>query len=1597
MFFNRKFVKTRKKYLRKLRKQFISVFTKRKNWLLRAFLVSGRQPKKANAGFVLPTVAMVIVVVVLLTTAILFRSFERSKNASNVRVNEIVLKAATPAIDRARTKIEQLFADPTLPRSTPSDGSLYNSFNKDIKKYTFGDETPLVVRYDIDGNKTIDTKDGKGNDLPLEKKEAISTAWRFPVDTDNNGKYDSYTLYSISFRSPTRADDGKFDRNRSPLDARTPPMDDGSLGGLCAAAKGTSASLIGESGWYRSGSTLKKSFFVYAATVPIITDQTDAKYEKYKGNKGFSALEFQQDQERVPIVNNAVVYEDDLEITPGSGLKLNGSIFTNSNLLTARTSNKPEDIVRFYQVSSTDSCYFQPQNGKIIVGGNVGNGRITGTGEKTSVPVDLFKIKPKDATSYTPGSANIDETNKSANNTAQDIAFNTKAYAQRISLLVDTYRGSDPTKWKDYSSDPTQVQTNIKARTDDNPGLDPIEVRRDELEAYFKKRTRKVPFAEVKLTDPADTTVTLQDTGTEILRPPPEWIDPTKITQLKLNLSKLPATEPNKLKEVYKEDEQKLGDRILVGNNLPALWYDSTINSKSFLGKNDEQKVASKWDDWSDPKFQDRTRVTRVDQLISLAGVGERDGYFEDKATEKPKNVLDNVGGMRVVTGAGIYVDGPKSDPNASFSWDDDNSFYSTLLNQTQLLKWDNNFVDPDNTDGSRTWVSKLKFQGNDPIIIFPDTMPMTGGVGQIGKGSLLMRATAVYHYADNSGNAQTPIACVSSYYDPTSVMTAQNAKDLPVSANPEVLNGIPPGKSNNGVVYDSPYTSDTARKSAITTYSKQLKQQARLVFPDGRFVNEPLRHALENNKTFSMADNSAIDTAICAIKILDSSLSKNSTKVPDGAIYETTFLDARQVKSIQTETNVASIFDITPPDYTRSIEERQPLEVRVTVLDIEKLRTTKILGTSPQEYLLPNSGIIYATRDDALLDLSDKPSNNIDTRKLVSPTDYKVDPTRRPNGIMLINGSRLDREPQYRDEEKGIILASNLPVYIKGDFNLHSEEGDKKKPLQEFEKALAPDWSNFYDRDGSATTPDKPSDNFACRNKDPRLPSTSCTKGDSWRPATVIADAVTILSKNYRFGFRNEGDYDLRNNEGDIRSDIYKKQGFFDNNYLTSSAWFDAGYPKNNYPVQPIDPTVTQGSSSYVNNFVTPIQRRMKFNEYLMEICTKLPVSACTATDWSVDGSGMSATSQIGEEYKITIHKAGTTVDLAFDSKPADQDPELRRYPRRVAFARDTTKGINERNLILDDKQQPIPLGIDDSSKIQAFPRNNVKVYKIIGLPRFEDKDKKPLLALWYRTTSKINALPTNASGDTSYGYDNHLFYLNALTGKDPNEQPLLVPVLQIHVPEFGLDAGKDQKDLPKDENKGIAQSKNWIPKAIETTTNLAIAAGDSPGRPSESNGGLENFVRYLELWRGINSKISGSLIQYRRSAYATAPWQTVQVDASKIPKGKSIFGPDYPQSYRNDVTEISTGNGMSPFYTPPTRQWGFDVALLSQLPDLFAQQFTIPPVRKPNEFFREVGRDDDWVKTLLCAKRADAPTQNAIDNDQRPTDFCKLKTDYT
>lgn len=561
-----------------------------------------------------------------------------------------------------------------------------------------------------------------------------------------------------------------------------------------------------------------------------------------------------------------------------------------------------------------------------------------------------------------------------------------------------------------------------------------------------------------------------------------------------------------------------------MGNNLPQLRWDD--NKKQFLGKDDpEEIIGQKWNN-SD---KSRTRSPRVTQLTDLADTG-RDGFWEKSAALTRVNALDVVGGVRVVTGAGVYQRTGSFLPAPPSAKDDSN----TSENEAAApVVWSDT-------------MAMLGFQNNDPSQV-------------LGRGDLVMRATVVYHYnldayaPLNNDNYQTPIACVSSYYNPTNQTTAATN-----TYNPKNLLTV--AASNNGLTYQASTTkaqditrglttntdglfSTVARDNDVTSNSvslqDRLKYQANLVFPNNRFVNPLLRQALKKaaNKPLTLSEQGAIDSTICALQIADGSINSKSSIIPDGAIKETTFLDARQIKAIDQGSSSGK--------YDLEIEQRQPLEIRATVIDLDLLRKQSMTGTWPNEYLLPNSGMIYATRDDAQPDRSDPNSAN------VSATDYKLDPERRPNAIMLINGGNLSRQNDYRPEEKGFILATDLPIYIKGNFNLHTKQEFKSSDFL----SSASEWdTKFYTRASSNRDSD-----FACRPKDPRLPK--CTTGETWRPAVVIADAVTLLSNNFQEGYRNNGDYDLRNNQGDAVRDRRLKNGFWDNNFVTSSTKVDDSY----------------------------------------------------------------------------------------------------------------------------------------------------------------------------------------------------------------------------------------------------------------------------------------------------------------------------------------------------------------------------------------------------------------------------------------------------
>jgi hypothetical protein len=86
----------------------------------------------------------------------------------------------------------------------------------------------------------------------------------------------------------------------------------------------------------------------------------------------------------------------------------------------------------------------------------------------------------------------------------------------------------------------------------------------------------------------------------------------------------------------------------------------------------------------------------------------------------------------------------------------------------------------------------------------------------------------------------------------------------------------------------------------------------------------------------------------------------------------------------------------------------------------------------------------------------------------------------------------------------------------------------------------------------------------------------------------------------------------------------------------------------------------------------------------------------------------------------------------------------------------------------------------------------------------------------------------------------------------------------------------------------------------AADTTVNAALLGGIVPSNGTSYSGGVENYPRFLEDWGGRKLAYNGSMVVLFYSRFATAPW------------------------------------GGSDVYSPPNRQWTFDLNFLdpSRLP---------------------------------------------------------------
>ncbi len=377
---DRKLAKTVQSLLRQIWRLHRSITKSTIAWLLRTALVINRRSRHATAGFVLPTTVLLILVVTLTAGALTYRAFNTSTRTIADTQSRVIYNAATPAIDRARSKIEFMFdsnKDTRFPGGVPPESLLVSMMLNGSPGVTIKNDVVQPLTY-AGGN-----SNGMGNTqdpytLPDETRADINrdgladNAWRYRIDTNGDGNQDATVIYSILLSTPPdgNADQpgwkkliGMTDRQKADgeLDPSNPsrrvsyvrhgPLNDASRASSCRVSTGGGGV---EKGWYESGnntSNLSKNFQVDAFVVP---DSGGA------GSNTYTTLEFSQD--RIVQRGNkwGAWFRNDLEIFPGPQFNWNGAMHTEGSLIIGNNSFSA------YLISSPSSCLFSPESNSEI-------------------------------------------------------------------------------------------------------------------------------------------------------------------------------------------------------------------------------------------------------------------------------------------------------------------------------------------------------------------------------------------------------------------------------------------------------------------------------------------------------------------------------------------------------------------------------------------------------------------------------------------------------------------------------------------------------------------------------------------------------------------------------------------------------------------------------------------------------------------------------------------------------------------------------------------------------------------------------------------------------------------------------------------------------------------------------------------------------------------------------------------------------------------------------------------------------------------------------------------------------------------------------
>ncbi len=430
------------------------------NWMLRSAFITQQRGRGPVSGFVLPTVILLLLVITLTVGAIVLRAVDRNTQVIANTQQKVIYNAATPAIDRARAKIEFLFdpsRDTRYPGGVPRESTyilpgMLNNGTGGLNKLP-APETgyPNDDVYTLPGETRLNIG---GQDLGTIKAADNDNAWYYKTDTDGDGKTDATVVYSILFQTPsdkTTAASGTTpevkvvgsERLLSLTDAQkakdllvrnAPISNDAKLSGCSAGGENGGAI---QDGWFpdkSSSSKIRKNFQVDAIVIP---DNPKA---------AAVTLEFQQDRQLDKGNKWGAWFRYDLEIFPGPTFNWNGAMHTEGNLIPGGGS------FTAYLVSAPKSCLYQRDSSEISIT------RLKPDDEKDQK--DLTKDAKADGKTFV-GQLIMAKIASGAEDGTATFHHHTQADETALPGTVTVGRGNDSTRdgfdSKDVMSDPVAI------------------------------------------------------------------------------------------------------------------------------------------------------------------------------------------------------------------------------------------------------------------------------------------------------------------------------------------------------------------------------------------------------------------------------------------------------------------------------------------------------------------------------------------------------------------------------------------------------------------------------------------------------------------------------------------------------------------------------------------------------------------------------------------------------------------------------------------------------------------------------------------------------------------------------------------------------------------------------------------------------------------------------------------------------------------------------------------------------------------------------------------------------------------------------------